>query len=166
MFQPIEYKHHSSKAYIDEFPVAYKQWKADSHCNKNHGYSFSIIFHFGANSLDKRGWVVDFGSLKPLKETLKEMFDHKTIVAEDDPDLPFLREMEKRGIMDISIFTALGCEKLADQLYKYMNGVFIPETFGKEESERIWCYKVEVHETQTNAGARVGHREWNEDLFN
>jgi len=51
-------------------------------------------------------------------------------------------------------------------LYKYMNGVFIPDMWGPGEAERLWCYRVEVRETQTNMAWREGHREWGEDLFN
>ena len=40
-----------------------------------------------------------------------------------------------------------------------------PEMWGKGEAERLWCYRVEVRETQANMAFREGHREWNEDLF-
>jgi hypothetical protein len=36
---------------------------------------------------------------------------------------------------------------------------------GQSEAERVWCYRVEVRETQSNMAFREGHREWNEDLF-
>ena len=37
--RPVTYKFTSTKEYVDQFPVAYRQWKADSHCNLIHGYS-------------------------------------------------------------------------------------------------------------------------------
>ena len=37
--------------------------------------------------------------------------------------------------------------------------------WGPGEAERLWCYRVEVRETQTNMAWREGHREWGEDLF-
>ena len=90
---PITYKYVSTKEYIDEFPCAYRQWKADSHCNMNHGYSFSMKFYFGTNELDARNWCADYGGLKELKGVLKDQFDHTTLVAEDDPELEFYEEM-------------------------------------------------------------------------
>jgi hypothetical protein len=54
---------------------------------------------------------------------------------------------------------------LADQLYRYVNGVYIPDMWGQAEADRLWCYRVEVRETQANMAFREGHREWNEDLF-
>jgi hypothetical protein len=50
-------------------------------------------------------------------------------------------------------------------LYKFVNGVYIPDTWGPGEAARLWCYRVEVRETQSNMAFREGHREWNEDLF-
>lgn len=164
-YQPVAYKYTSTKEYIDEFPCAYKQWRADTHCNLNHGYSFSMKFYFGANKLDKRGWVCDYGGLKELKQILKDQFDHKTLIASDDPDLPKYQELEQQGMMKLTILPGMGCERIADMLYKYVNAVYIPTMLGQSEAERVWCYRVEVRETQSNMAFREGHREWNEDLF-
>ena len=163
--QAIEYKFNSTKFYKDEFPCAYKQWKADTWCRMNHGYSFSIRFYFGADQVDKRGWVIDYGGLKELKQILKDQFDHCTLIAEDDPDLDLYRRLEKDKILKLTILPGMGCELIADMLYKYMNGVYIPDFLGQGEAERVWCYRVEIHETQANMAFRVGHREWNENLF-
>lgn len=164
-YQPVTYKYISTKEYVDEFPVAYRQWKADSHCNLIHGYAFSIKFFFGSNELDARNWIIDFGGLKELKQILKEQFDHTLLVAQDDPHMDIYQELQNRGIAKLTILPRLGCEGLADMLYKFVNGVYIPDYLGKGESERVWCYRVEVRETQSNMAFREGHREWNEDLF-
>jgi 6-pyruvoyltetrahydropterin/6-carboxytetrahydropterin synthase len=96
---------------------------------------------------------------------LESQFDHTLLVAEDDPELEFYKEMEKRKLAKLTILPKLGCEGLADQLYKYVNGVYIPDYWGEGESKRLWCYRVEVRETQSNMAFREGHRCWNEDLF-
>lgn len=163
--QSVSYKYTSTKEYIDEFPVAYRQHKADSHCNLIHGYSFSMKFYFGTNDLDVRNWAADYGGLKELKGILKDQFDHTLLVASDDPELEFYKEMESRGIARLTILPRLGCESLADMLYKFVNGVYIPEYWGPGEAERLWCYRVEVRETQSNMAFREGHRQDNEDLF-
>jgi 6-pyruvoyltetrahydropterin/6-carboxytetrahydropterin synthase len=150
---------------VDQFPVAYRQWRADSHCNIIHGYSFSMKFYFGANDLDVRNWVADYGGLRDLKGFLQDQFDHTLIVAQDDPHLDWYQEAHKRGIAKVVELPSLGCESLADQVYKYVNGVYIPDMWGPTEAERLWCFRVEVRETQTNMAYREGHREDNEDLF-
>ena len=162
---PVQYPYVSTKEYIDEFPVAYRQPLADSHCNLNHGYSLSMKFHFGAFDLDARNWVADYGGLKELKAILKDQFDHKTLVAEHDPEIEFYKEMERRKLAKLTILPALGCEAIADQLYRYVNGVYIPDYWGEHESKRLWCFRVEVRETQSNMAYREGHRCWNENLF-
>jgi 6-pyruvoyltetrahydropterin/6-carboxytetrahydropterin synthase len=96
---------------------------------------------------------------------LESQFDHTLLVAEDDPELEFYQEMQRRNIAKLTILPKLGCEGLADQLYQYVNGVYIPDMWGQGEAERLWCYRVEVRETQSNMAFREGHREWNEDLF-
>ena len=79
-------KYISTKTYTHLGPVAYRQWRADSHCNLIHGYALSFHFEFETNDLDARNWVVDFGGLKPLKGNLEDWFDHTLLVAQDDPD--------------------------------------------------------------------------------
>lgn len=154
-----KYKYTSTKEYIDAFPCAYRQWKSDSHCNKTHGYAFSMKFYFGANDLDARNWIVDYGSLKPLKQFLESQFDHTLLVATDDPYLETFRDLNRNGLAKVIELPALGCEALADQLYDYVNQVFIPENYGTGEANRVWCYRVEVRETQSNMAFREGHRE-------
>lgn len=161
----MNYKWTSTKEYHDAFPVAYRQWRADSHCSFLHGYAFTLKFYFGTNELDVRNWCMDYGGLSPLKETLQGWFDHRLLVAEGDPELEWFKEAERRGIAKLTILPRLGCEGLADQLYKYVNGIYIPDLLGKGEAERLWCYKVEVRETQSNMAFREGHREDGEDLF-
>jgi 6-pyruvoyltetrahydropterin/6-carboxytetrahydropterin synthase len=165
MLQPVVYKFNSTKEYHHAFPCAYRQWRADSHCATIHGYSFSMKFYFGTNDLDIRRWAMDYGGLKELKNILESQFDHTLLVCEDDPHMDWYKEAEKRGIAKLTILPNLGCESLADMLYKYVNGVYIPDLLGKGESERLWCYRVEVRETQSNMAFREGHREWNESLL-
>ncbi len=165
MFNPIVYKYVSTKEYVDAFPCAYRQYKADSHCNLIHGYSFSMKFYFGCNTLDARNWCADYGGLKELKEILQDQFDHTLLVAEDDPEIETYKLLQQKKMAKLTILPRLGCEGLADQLYRYMNGVYIPDMWGPGEAERLWCFRVEVRETQTNMAWREGHREWNEDLF-
>jgi 6-pyruvoyltetrahydropterin/6-carboxytetrahydropterin synthase len=97
----------------------FRQWRADSHCNKLHGYSLQVEVVF-EGSLDERNWVIDFGGLKPLKKFLEETFDHKTVVAEDDPELVMFIEMEAHDLVDLTILPAVGCEKFAEYIFQFI----------------------------------------------
>lgn len=154
----------STKTYRQIGPVAYRQWRADSHCRLVHGYALSFHFEFECDTLDARNWCMDFGGLKPLKALLEDWFDHTLLVANDDPHRETLLDLGRKGLAKITEVEKTGCEGLADFLYKYVNGVFLPN-YGAEEAKRIWCCKVEVRETDSNMAMRVGHREDNEDLF-
>lgn len=159
------YKYTSTKEYHDAFPCAYRQWRADSHCNMIHGYSFSMKFYFGADTLDARNWCADYGGLRDLKKILEDQFDHTLLVSEDDPELETFKLLQEKKMAKLTILPALGCEALADMLYKFVNGVYIPDHWGQGEADRLWCYRVEVRETQSNMAFREGHREWNEVLL-
>jgi 6-pyruvoyltetrahydropterin/6-carboxytetrahydropterin synthase len=154
----------STKRYNQIAPVAYRQWRADSHCNQVHGYALSFYFEFESDTLDVRNWVYDFGGLRPLKDMLEDWFDHTLLVASDDPEREALLNLGKIGLAKITEVERTGCEGIADFLYKYINGVFLPDS-GNDIAERVWCSRVEVHETTSNMAMRVGHREDNEDLF-
>src|SRR5574337_1785594 len=105
--QQMSYKYTSTKEYHDAFPCAYRQWKADSHCNTIHGYSFSMKFYFGTNDLDVRNWAADYGGLKELKSFLESQFDHTLLVASTDPHLAWYKEAEKLGIAKLTILPKL-----------------------------------------------------------
>jgi 6-pyruvoyltetrahydropterin/6-carboxytetrahydropterin synthase len=151
-------KYISTKTYKHLGPVAYRQWRAESHCNLIHGYALTFHFEFEADTLDVRNWVMDYGGLRPLKEKLEEWFDHTLLVSDDDPQREELIALGKSGLAKITEVEKTGCEGLATWLYEYVNTIFLPQ-YGTEEAARIWCSKVEVRETDNNMAMKVGHRE-------
>ena len=110
-------KFFSTKTYRQIGPVAYRQWRADSHCNLIHGYAMSFHFEFEADTLDARNWVTDFGGLRPLKDKLEEWFDHTLLVAQDDPMREHLLELGRLKLAKITEVERTGCEGIADFLY-------------------------------------------------
>ena len=56
-----------SKTYKD-IPFAHRQHIHSGDCSKIHGHNWSIEIIFKAKELDKNGFVIDFGSLKYLKD--------------------------------------------------------------------------------------------------
>jgi 6-pyruvoyltetrahydropterin/6-carboxytetrahydropterin synthase len=154
-------KYISTKTYNQLGPVAYRQWRADSHCNLIHGYALSFHFEFECDTLDARNWCMDFGGLKPLKGLLEDWFDHTLLVAQDDPMREHLLNLGKLKLAKITEVEKTGCEGIAAFLYEYINTIFLPN-YG--EKDRVWCSKVEVRETDSNMAMRVGHREDNEYL--
>lgn len=95
----------------------FRQWRAQSHCRFLHGYSLQIELTFEADILTDEGWVIDFGSLKPIREYLEQNFDHKLLVAEDDPLRDALVAIGHMGGADVVIVPYVGCEAFASQIF-------------------------------------------------
>lgn len=134
------------------FSCAFRQWRADSHCKYIHGYSIAVKFVFEADKLDKRNWVVDFGSLKSLKGWLENMFDHKTVVAFDDPQIDWFEEAHKRGIIDMVMVPATGCEQFAKIIF-YATEVWLTDN---GYAPRCRLVSVEVMEHGANSAVYTG----------
>tara|TARA_R110000803_G_scaffold78764_1_gene144027 strand:- start:280 stop:753 length:474 start_codon:yes stop_codon:yes gene_type:complete len=149
----------STKTYKHLGPVAYRQWRAESHCNKIHGYALSFHFEFECETLDARNWCMDYGGLRPLKDKLEDWFDHTLLVAVDDPQREELLNLGKLGLAKITEVEKTGCEGIAEFLYEYINTIMLVD-YG--EVDRVWCCKVEVRETDSNMAMKVGSRSDNE----
>lgn len=110
----------STKTYGHDlgFSCAFRQWKAESHCRYIHGYALGFKFIFETDELDVRNWVVDFGGLKSLKSMLEDTFDHKCVIAEDDPEIEYFRQGHDLGVLELVIVPAGGCEKFAELVYE------------------------------------------------
>ena len=126
--------------------VAFRQWRADSHCRVVHGYAVSISVTFEAEELDHRGWVIDFGGLKDLKAGIAGLFDHKLLVAEDDPHLEWFKHGHDLGLCDLVIVPAVGCEHFA-KLVHALADVFLIE---RELRPRVRVSGVLVSEHGAN----------------
>ena len=125
---------------------AFRQWRADSHCNLIHGYALQFEFVFGGTELDERNWIVDFGGLKPLKEWLKQMFDHTYLVAEDDPEMDTVLMLQDRGLIDMRVVPATGCERFAEMAFDKAEEIVSKLTDG-----RYWVQSVTVREHEANS---------------
>lgn len=126
--------------------AAFRQWRADSHCKFMHGYSLEFEFVFGANELDGNNWVVDFGGLKELELWLRNNFDHKTLVAEDDPMLTELELMHQNGVIDMVRVAGTGCEMFAKMAMEYSS-----ELINSIYGSRCWVESVTVREHGANS---------------
>ena len=97
---------------------AFRQWQTESHCHFLHGYALQVELEFEAKQLNDENWVQGFGDLKPVKAWLEDMFDHKTLVAEDDPKLKLFTLMFVEGMIDMKVVPTTGCEAFARIVYE------------------------------------------------
>lgn len=138
------------------YSSVFRQWRAKSHCRFIHGYALAFTFAFECadEEVDENGWVIDFGGLKPIKEYLDEHFDHKFLVAHDDPALELfidLSEDKKCGkLVDTTVVKAVGCENFAKHLYEVVQDMLATGGLGTTNARLDY---VEVREHASN-GAR------------
>jgi 6-pyruvoyltetrahydropterin/6-carboxytetrahydropterin synthase len=140
---------------FDGYSTVFRQWKAEgTHCRFLHGYGVSFRVWF-EGELDERNWVWDFGGMKRAKgnidgknpkEWMDYMFDHTTVVAEDDPGLGGFKTMDQLGIIQLRIVPAVGAEQFAKFVFEKLN-VFVQE----ETSGRVKVVKVEFMENYKNS---------------
>ena len=109
----------STKTYCHSVGLSccFRQWRATSHCRLLHGYALEVKLIFECEALDNNNWCVDFGSLNPIKKWLESTFDHKLLVAEDDPHLHAFKNLEQMGLAKLVILSAVGCESLAKIIF-------------------------------------------------
>lgn len=142
----------STKHYGHELGLSacFRQWRAESHCRLLHGYALAFTFVFEADKLDVNNWVVDFGSLKPVKEFLANTFDHKLIVAEDDPRKDELSELAGLGLADVLVLPSTGCEAFAEHVAnKVKRWLFT------QQGNRVRLVSVECREHGANSALWV-----------
>ena len=125
---------------FDGFSCCFRQWKATTtHCQYLHGYGVSFKVWFEGD-LDERNWVWDFGGMKRAKtkidgkspkEWMDYMFDHTVIVAEDDPYVNTLLQLDNANIAQVWIVPATGAEKFAEFIFNKLNPFVQEETNGR-----------------------------------
>lgn len=94
---------------------AFRQWRAESHCSQLHGYAVAVELVFTCDQLDERNWVIDFGSLSPIKAFLELTFDHTVLVATDDPLITVFKQLNDVGALRlVEMMDGVGCERFAE----------------------------------------------------
>jgi len=96
----------------------------DGKCKHLHGHNGRAVISLQAAQLDPLGMVMDFSQIKEVVTGwIDQTLDHKMILHEDDPVLPFLRQLgEPVYIMQVNP-TA---ENIARLIYDYAIGQGFP----------------------------------------
>jgi len=137
----------TSNKVIELGSAAFRQWRSThSHCQYIHGYNLTANITFECNELDDKNWVMDFGGLKDLKATLQNTFDHKLVVAGDDPEIETLRKLDSMGLAQVVIlYEGVGCERFAQYVLK------TADTYIDEATEgRVRVQSVQINEHDKN----------------
>ena len=132
--------------------ATFRQWRADSHCRFIHGYAIGVELEFACldTECDKNGWVINFGGLKEVKEWLKNLLDHKTLVAADDPEIEVFSDLAEKALIQLIVLEqGVGCDNLA----KYISA-WVVDWLDKNRDQlgtKAWLHRVKVFEHSGNA---------------
>jgi 6-pyruvoyltetrahydropterin/6-carboxytetrahydropterin synthase len=136
----------SSKTYTHSVGLSccFRQWRAEhSHCHFLHGYALKVELIWEGD-LDDKNWVKDFGSLGHVKRFLEATFDHKTIVAKDDPYLGEFQKLHGMGMLDMIQLDDVGAEKFAEYIFETVQFMF--EGSGDKNQPKLLSVQVWEHE--------------------
>ena len=127
--------------------AAFRQWRSThSHCQFINGYNITADITFECDKLDERNWVMDFGGLKDLKKTLEHTFDHKLVVAADDPQLELIKLLDEAGVAEVIVLECgVGCERFAEFVLKTADTYVDEATNG-----RVRVQSVQINEHDSN----------------
>ena len=145
-------KYKSSKRF-GPITTGHRQWRDTGHCSYVHGYGRYVRLTFEASELDERGWVMDFGDLKGVKSWIESEWDHRTLIAADDPAIPELKTLEEVGGINLNILPEgylPGIEESCRYLYDKLNPVIQRKT-----NNRVEITRVEIWETEKNQAEYV-----------
>lgn len=139
----------STKQYGHDIGLSccFRQHRADSHCSLLHGYAIAVKLTFRANELDHRNWVQDFGGLKEVKAYLQRTFDHKLLVANDDPEIERIAMLSTAGVAEIIIVENVGCEAFAKMIFDAVKYHILR----LDQDHRVALESVEVKEHGANS---------------
>lgn len=144
----------TSNKVIELGSAAFRQWKSDhSHCQYIHGYRLTADITFETNELDDKGWVADFGGLKELKKDLENTFDHKLVVAANDPHLDLLKMLDETGVAQVVVLQdGVGCERFASYVLDKADSFIDEATNGRV---RVKSVQINEHEKNFATAYRV-----------
>ena len=138
----------TSSKKIGPISTGHRQWKHKGHCSYVHGYGRYVRLTFEASELDERGWVMDFGDLKDIKRWIEAEWDHKVLIASDDPLLQQLKELESHGGILLNVLPDgyyPGIEESCRYLYDMLNPMIKEKT-----NNRVEITRVEIWEHENN----------------
>lgn len=129
------------------YSCVFRNFRAKSHCRHLHGYDLRFEFHFYAQDEDltEEGWVIDFGGFAKVKEFLDLHFDHKLLVAADDPQLDVIGQLAGLDAANVVVLVNVSCEAFAQFVFYSVRAIL------REAGAKCRLGAVTVHENGSNS---------------
>ena len=146
-------KEYTSTKKFGPISVGHRQWRDKGHCRFAHGYGRYVELTFACHSLDDKGWVMDFGGLREVKMIINHEWDHRMLIASDDPLLETFKDLNVKEAIDLNIMNVergwgpgieSSCKFLYDIIQPYIKEV---------TDQRVWIKKVQIWEHENNSAS-------------
>jgi 6-pyruvoyltetrahydropterin/6-carboxytetrahydropterin synthase len=133
--------------------TGHRQWRDDGHCHFVHGYGRVVMITFNCISLDDKMWVMDFGDLKDVRKWLENEWDHRLLLASDDPLLDDFKALHAKGgvninVMDVTKGYGPGIEGSCKYVFDMVNLMVLLKT-----NKRVWVQSVQIFENENNSAS-------------
>ena len=98
---------------------------------------------------------MDFSSLRPFEERLRQQFDHTFLVNRDDPLLGEWQRLHDQGALDLRVMENVGMEATAALVWEWANALL-----HERDGGRTCCWAVEARENSRNAATFSRLPDW------
>lgn len=140
-FGPISTSHRQFRA---------AELRESSRCAWIHGYGRIVEIEFAGSRLDERGWIVDYGDLRHIKDWIESEWDHRTLISSQDPLLNELQALHDLGGININVMDASkGYGPGIEQSCKYIFD-YVDEWIYNRTHQRCWVQSVKISEHENN----------------
>jgi len=113
----------STKTY-ENVRCIYREWHSKRpEYNRLRPYSLTIKLVFECHHLSEEDVIVLDDTSEVLigfNQWLDDKFRGKTMVAEDDPELPALQQLADKGLIDLATVPHTGSSKLSEALFHWL----------------------------------------------
>ena len=138
----------TSSKKIGPISTGHRQWKDNGHCSFVHGYGRYVELTFACEERDEKGWVMDFGDLRDVKKLIEEEWDHRLLIAEDDPLLEDFKQLHEKGGVNLNIMPkeyGPGIEDSCKYIYDKVAPIISLKT-----QDRVWIENIRIYEHDNN----------------
>ena len=94
---------------------------------------------------------MDFGDLRDVKSWIESEWDHRTLIAADDPVISELKALEEVGGINLNILPEgylPGIEESCRYLYDKLNPMIQRKTNNRVEITRVECWETEKNQAE------------------
>ena len=107
-------------------------------CHILHGYSLTFTLTIATRELDERQWIMESVSIREeIDRWLFEHFDHKTLIAEDDPNLTVFEDLHQQEIISLVVLKDSSSEAIPPFVFSHIGPWLKEKTNGR-------CFLTEV----------------------